>query len=103
MNQATSWLRTPWFWLGAGLGLALTPILAKNAGLAFAPHYYSCICAGISIGKKFLPLDWLELPDLSGLFWVRGTIHSFTSDSNSSHLKLRKVTILNHQHDYDFL
>ena len=24
MNQVTSWLGTPWFWLGAGLGLALT-------------------------------------------------------------------------------
>ena len=24
MKQVTSWLGTPWFWLGAGLGLALT-------------------------------------------------------------------------------
>lgn len=58
----------------------------------------------ISIGKNcfFLP-DWLGQPDLSEPFWVRGTIHSFTSDSNSSHLKLCKATILNRQHEHDFL
>ncbi|MAA68472.1 MAG: hypothetical protein CL915_06895 [Deltaproteobacteria bacterium] len=57
----------------------------------------------ISVGKNFFLPDWLGQPDLSEPFWVRGTIHSFTSDSNSSHLKLCKATILNRQHEHDFL
>ncbi|MDG2197256.1 MAG: hypothetical protein P8O70_10270 [SAR324 cluster bacterium] len=40
---------------------------------------------------------------MSEPFWIRGTTHSFTSDSNSSRVKLRKATILNRQHEYDFL
>ena len=104
MNQFTSWLGTPWFWLGADLGLALTPNLRqKRRGLSLLTALLLLHLRWISIGKNFFLPDWLEPLDLSEPFWVRGTIHSFTSDSNSSRLKLRKATILNRQHEYDFL
>ena len=104
MNQVTSWLGTPWFWLGAGLGLALTLNLRqKRWGLSLLTALLFLHLCWISIGKNFFLPDWLEQPDLREPFWVRGTIHSFTSDSNSSRLQLRKATILNRTHEYDFL
>ena len=87
MNQVTSWLGTPWFWLGAGLGLALTLNLRqKRWGLSLLTALLLLHLCWISIGKNFFLPDWLEQPDLRKSFWVRGTVHSFTSDSNSSRL-----------------
>ncbi len=104
MNQVTSWLGTPWLWLGANLGLALTLNLRqKRWGPSLLTTILLLHLCWISIGKNFFLPDWLGQPDLSEPFWVRGTIHSFTSDSNSSHLKLCKATILNRQHEHDFL
>ena len=79
MNQVTSWLVTPWFWLGTGLGLALTLNLRqKRCGLSLLTALLLSHLCWISIGKNFFLPDWLEPPDLSEPFWVRGTIDSLS-------------------------
>ena len=54
MNQVTSWLGTPWFWLGAGLGLALTfNLRQKRWGLSLLTALVLLHLCWISIGRIF--------------------------------------------------
>ena len=53
MNQVTSWLGTPWFWLGPSLGLALTLNLRqKRWGLSLLTALLLLHLRLISIGKN---------------------------------------------------